>query len=179
MGVPDKMARVTRKDGVVVPYYVKWEGDKPMMDKVDPEKFKKCVGFRCCWWCGDKLGKYVTFVNAAISIVNRLSAFPPGHQDCATWAAEEFKPLDMDVRVVWTTDDVKVHKTKGGAILFVMGDPVNAVKFYKDGRAAEVAEIRAEIEQGLPRLFLSAAEMGQMTVERLMRDYDKGMELIP
>ena len=108
--------------------------------------------------------------------VNRTSAEPPSHYDCAFYAAQACpfltqprmrrneKDIPEDTRepagimlkrnpgvtLVWVTRHYKPFKAEGG-VLFRLGDP-GRVEFYAEGRKATRSEIMASIDSGMPIL---------------------------
>lgn len=86
----DKLPRDIR--GFPVPWFVDWmdgpEGRRtvPVFQAMDPHKLVAAIRHKKCWICGEQLGKFVTFTIGPMCVCNRLSAEPPGHLDCSTFA---------------------------------------------------------------------------------------------
>jgi hypothetical protein len=74
--------------GYPVPWFVEWVDDRPDFRIMDHEKWARAIRHKVCWLCGDVLGSYKTFVAGPMCGVNRTSAEPPSHFECATYAAK-------------------------------------------------------------------------------------------
>jgi len=48
-----------------------------------------CVRHKRCWLCGQPLGKFMCFVVGPMCAINKTSAEPPSHRDCALYAVQE------------------------------------------------------------------------------------------
>jgi hypothetical protein len=178
--LPARLARLPLDArGYPVPWFVQWIDGKPEFRVMDGEKFAHAIKRRRCWACGDALGAYMTFVIGPMCAVNRTSAEPPCHHECATWSAR-FCPflsrpkmvrreddlteacakgeaaLDRNPGVagLWTTRGYRPFEAKGASAtgwLIKMGDPTR-VEWYCEGRPATRAEVEASIDSGLPSL---------------------------
>lgn len=74
--------------GYPVPWFVPWLADgTPEFRAMDIEKWGLAVRDRRCWICGGPLGRWLTFPVGPMCGINRTSAEPPSHLDCATWSA--------------------------------------------------------------------------------------------
>ncbi|MEX3635998.1 hypothetical protein [Paraburkholderia sp. BR14320] len=162
--------------GFPVPFFVAWIDGKPDFRLADPDKMTTAVRFNRCWICGQPLGKYLAFVSGPMCTINRASAEPPSHLDCATFAAttcpflvlpkavrrdaklpeERADPAGVFVKhnpgvcAIWITKDYGVRRVDDG-VLFNMGEP-SEVLWYTQGRRASRAEVMTAIEAGLPLL---------------------------
>ena len=97
--VPEHMRRrpVDRR-GFPVPFFVAWvspmgvkmpEGmGEPDHRVVDAVKLALCLKFSLCWLCGKPLGKFRALVVGPMCLVNRTTAEPDSHVDCAEYAAK-------------------------------------------------------------------------------------------
>jgi hypothetical protein len=84
--------------GYPVPWFVQWFDDAnqptecgighPDYRVVDTRKMALAVRQRRCWICGGILGKYMAFTIGPMCALNRVSAEPPSHQDCAIFSAK-------------------------------------------------------------------------------------------
>jgi hypothetical protein len=76
------------KHGRPVPWFVAWIDGKPDFRVIGPGKVADAINFERCWLCGQHRGRYSTFVIGPMCAVNRISAEPPSHGDCAVYAAQ-------------------------------------------------------------------------------------------
>jgi hypothetical protein len=179
--------------GYPVPAFVQWmeEVGGKMMPRppgegfpdfriVDPVHMRACVFGNLCWVCGQPLGVHRAYVVGPMCTVNRNSAEPPSHVDCAEWsvkgcpflskpqmkrredevtktAVENVAGLMLThnpgVTAVWqTTEKLKPwHDGKGG-MLFDIGNP-EKVSWWKEGRTATVDEVSDALNKGIERLL--------------------------
>lgn len=192
--MPERIARlpIDPERGYPVPYFVQWFDDKPDFRIVDSRSLVKCVNMRLCWICGEPMGVRMIFVVGCMCVVNRVSAEPPSHLDCAEFAIkacpfltmpkmvrrENDLPPDMQapagmflernpaVSALWTTRQYTMELQESKP-LFFMGEP-ERVAFYREGRRATRAEILESINTGFPLLTdkLSPANLKQLEQER-------------
>jgi hypothetical protein len=73
--------------GYPVPWFVDWVDGKPEFRAMDGNKWESAVRYRLCWVCGGTLGVNKSFVAGPMCGINRTSAEPPCHLECATWSA--------------------------------------------------------------------------------------------
>jgi hypothetical protein len=179
--MPTRIARLPRNQaGYPVPWFVAWIDGKPDFRVIGIDKMRDALQFRQCWICGDTLGANVSFVIGPMCAVNRVSAEPPSHHDCAVFAATACPFLanpqmrrrdsnlpedtvDPDgiaisrnpgVALVWTTRTwslIPAHQ------LFNVGDPTRT-EWYARGRAATRGEVLESIASGLPLLEQAAEQ---------------------
>ena len=187
------MARPLNDKGYPVPWFVEWVDGKPEFRLMDPAKWGRAIRHRLCWLCGEALGANMTFVSGPMCGVNRTSAEPPSHHDCATYAAKACpfltlpKALRRDaglpdevrsvggigiarnpgVAMLWTTREFHVARVDNGYII-KMGEPIR-VEWYAQGRAATRAEVDESIRTGLPALQQIADQ--QQGAPELLRQY--------
>jgi len=176
-GVPD--FRVIRRDGIFDAYRFDW-----------------------CWICGRPRGRHAAFVIGPMCAVNRVSAEPPSHLDCAIYAARmcpflatpsmvrrERGLVEMGrvapagvmltrnpgVALVWSSKTWEPFKAPGGA-LFNIGDPT-ATRWYAHGRTATRDEVLAAIDSGLPTLREAADAEGAGA--QLDGELARALKLVP
>jgi hypothetical protein len=162
--------------GYPVPYFVDWIDGMPDFRVMDSRKLAACVYYKRCWICGEPLGQYKAFVIGPMCAVNRVSAEPPSHIDCAKFAAQAcpFLALPKAVRreanmpeetqvsgimlkrnpgvaLVWVTRSFRTVLVDNG-VLFDIGEPEQTF-WYAEGRLASRAEVMASVESGLPALY--------------------------
>lgn len=170
--------------GYPVPWFVDYVDGKPEFRAMDPEKWARAVRFKLCWVCGQRLGRYMTFVAGPMCGINRTSAEPPNHMDCAEWSArncpflsnpemirrvDEVVPADgpaiggfpllrnPGVTMLWTTDTFSVIPDGMGGRVISMGEPIS-VDWYACGKPATRDEVLRSVETGLPALEQLAAQ---------------------
>src|SRR4051794_7295681 len=54
---------------------------------MDAEKLALAHNQKRCWVCGEPLGAFKTFVIGPMCAINRTSAEPPSHRECAEFSA--------------------------------------------------------------------------------------------
>src|ERR1700752_594778 len=95
--MPERIAGLQRDHrGYPVPWFVVWldEHEQPVAPGEGRAEFRVLApgAIRdavrgACWICGQRMGRHMTFVIGPMCAVNRTSADPPSHHDCATYAA--------------------------------------------------------------------------------------------
>jgi hypothetical protein len=198
------MARPVDRRGYPVPWFVtvkdalgEWE-----FRVLDPQRSVEAVRRKVCWICGDQLGTYLNFVVGPMCGINRISAEPPQHRECAEFAVracpfmmlprarrrdanlpahaafdELHIPRNPGVMLIWTTKRFRPIRRSAG-FLFEMGAP-NWVSFWHEGRKATRAEIDASIAGGLPNLARMAEQDGAHAVAMLERMRTEFVKLLP
>lgn len=168
------------KRGYPVPWFVPWVDGVPIFPAMDPNKRRRAWGQRLCWVCGQKIGRVQAFVIGPMCAVNRTSAEPPCHLQCARFSArncpfltnpamkrvgDSYKgqALDLEnaagemiarnpgVTLVWQTLKAGVFPDGKGSYLFNIGKP-HSVEWFAHGRAATRDEVTASISSGVPFL---------------------------
>src|SRR5262245_25131465 len=165
--LPDRLQHL-RVDarGYVVPWFVQWvkagsdppepvppetPGAMPEFRIMDQDKWIRAVREKCCWVCGDRLGKYLTFVIGPMCGINRTTAEPPSHRECAEWSARncpflsrpqmvrrdydnlqaqhhvagEMLARNPGVTLLWTTRRYTIFNDGRGNPLIEIGDPTS------------------------------------------------------
>jgi hypothetical protein len=188
--IPSRIASLPRDArGYPVPWFVAWLRDgkpvpagtgAPDFRVVKPGAIPDAHNHGLCWICGDTLGAFRSFVIGPMCALNRISAEPPSHLECAEFAArvcpflsrpkerrnekdvpDHVAPAGHMIRrnpgvaLVWTTKRYKVVSDGNGGALFDVGKPEH-VRWYACGRTATRAEVIESIESGLPILRESA-----------------------
>lgn len=137
---------------------------------------KEAVQRGLCWVCGTHRGREAAFVIGPMCAINRISAEPPSHRECAKYSAdacpflstpsmkrrerglpEDYSNLagvmlkrNPGVACVWFSRKPTVERVPGG-VLFNVGEP-SRVLWRCQGRAATRAEVLASIDSGYPLL---------------------------
>jgi hypothetical protein len=171
---------------------VPWIDGKPEFRMGDQEKLVLAIKGSLCWVCGERLGRYKAFLIGPLCSINRISAEPPMHQDCAEFSAmacpfligkqlerregglpDAAPEVGVMIRrnpgcaAVWMTTDYQLVVANGG-ILFRIGEPT-AIKWYAKGREASRADVMASIESGLPILQAEAERESPEAVAELAK----------
>lgn len=201
--MPPAIAALPRnKAGYPVPWfaYVDDHG-VPDFRVVRAHGIPDAVRFELCWICGKQRGRHAAFVLGPMCGVNRVSAEPPSHLECARYAAqacpflatpsmhrrergieEHLPPAGLmlernpGVALVWSSRTWKRFSTPLGS-LFDVGEPTQT-SWWAHGRPATPEEVRASIESGLPVLReIAAQEPGGL--ENLERDLQRALATLP
>lgn len=160
--VPPRLARQPRdKHGRLIPWFVGYVDGQPDHRVVRPGGITDAVRFNVCFLCGQTLGGYKAFLLGPMCTINRVSAEPPSHKDCAVYAARacpflthpymrrrenlpedtvapdgEMNPRNPGASAVWTT---RTWARKPGLQLFTVGEPTS-VTWWREGRPATYKE---------------------------------------
>ncbi len=163
--------------GYVVPWFVAWENGKPEFRAMDKNKYMAALKKHLCWVCGQPLATRFAFVSGPMCGINRTSAEPPSHIECARWSARNCPFLsnpnmvrredgildnaklrdeapgfaivrNPGVALVWITREYEVFPDGRGKWLIQMGRP-HEVEFYCKGRPATRAEVMESIDSGI------------------------------
>lgn len=203
--IPKRMAGLPLdKHGRLVPWFVAWIDGRPDHRVADQQKFALAIRARLCWLCGEPLGRAKAFVLGPMCAVNRTTAEPPAHRDCATYSVavcpwlttprmnrrttglpEDY--VDPGGRMilrnpgavaVWITPAYTVKRLPNGLLIGV-GDP-DEVLWYAEGRPASRQEVLDSIDSGMPILREDAEKQGAFAVQQLLdRDYPAALTLLP
>jgi len=188
---------------VPVPWFASWVNGKPDFRYVTIERVAEAVRRGLCWTCGQPMGRNRAFVIGPMCAINRVSADPPSHRDCALYAVvacpflanpkavrrttgkpgETVEPAGImilrnpGVSLVWVTRRYEVEREPNG-VLFRLGDPDEAL-WFAERRSATRAEVMASIETGYPLLLESAEAESPAAVLALERMRDAPMRWLP
>jgi hypothetical protein len=195
--------------GYPVPYFVAYVDGRPDFRVMDAAKFARCINLNLCWLCGDKLGRYRTFVIGPMCALNRTTAEPPCHTDCAEYAARTcpfltlpkaarreanlpvggMKPAgemllrNPGVTLLWTCQGyraISAPAPEGGTgVLFRLLEDPVHVDWYAEGRAATRAEVLESIESGIPILMAAAEREGATSLAALRRSVLRALRHVP
>lgn len=201
--------------GYPVPHFVTWydeEGNPsprgegtPDFRVVDPAVLAECWTRRLCWVCGRRItSSRVAFVSGPMCGVNRTSAEPPSHHECADFAAQacpflarphmtrreagmpedtalpggEMITRNPGVALVWVTKKPGVRHDPRGGVVFYLGDP-ESVRWYACGRPATRQEVLDSIESGIPLLREVAEKDGPRALDLLDQMVEDFQPLLP
>jgi hypothetical protein len=145
------------------------------------------------------------FVIGPMCAINRNTAEPPCHRECAEFSVQACPFLrfpnrkrdgdDMPegrapggeeamithnpgVTCLWVTTSYKPYRAPNGDTLITVGAPVDVV-WWAHGRAASRDEVLASINSGLPLLRGLAEREGKDAIAALDSIIDRGMKLVP
>jgi hypothetical protein len=179
--------------GFPIPWFVHIDNGKADFRVIRPGGINIAHAKELCWLCGERRGAYLTFVVGPMCGINRVTAEPPCHRECAEYAAracpfltrplavrnERDMPEEADVAgfmikrnpgvsLLWTTKSYKPFRVEGGSgYLLRLGEPTD-LKFYAKGRKATLDEIWASVESGYPILEKMAQEDGDDAIKVLV-----------
>ncbi|MER9336468.1 hypothetical protein NKJ06_21150 [Mesorhizobium sp. M0293] len=192
--------------GFPVPWFVAWQDGKPLFPVLDPEKMRQALRHEKCWVCGQRLGAYKAFVIGPMCCVNRVTAEPPCHLECAQFAVlncpfmaspltkrtttddgtYKGQPIDKPagmmidrnpgVSCIWITKSFQIEN-HGGKPLWRIGPP-HKVSFWARSRVATRAEVEHSVVTGLPILRKVAALDGPAGMKALDRQIGTFWELV-
>lgn len=199
--VPDHMKGLRFDDGkgYLVPWFVQWDGNTPMFPVMDSGKLIRAIREGRCWVCGNSLGVFRASVVGPMCAVNRVSAEPPSHRDCALFSVMKcpfltnprrgrrdvegaVAPAGMmiernpGVSLVWISKGGTPFNDGRGGILFDIGDPEEAL-WYSRGRLATREEVKEAHDSGIPILRDACETEGDHAA--LTRLEEKAMALWP
>lgn len=173
-----RLAKLPVARGFPVPWFVAWlKNGEPEFRAMDPRKYRRAVGKRLCWVCGEPLGFNGTFVIGPMCAINRVSSEPPSHLECARWSARNCPFLtsrqlerredettagmkspggiairrNPGVTLLWTTPAWHYFSDGAGGVLIKLGDPIST-EWFARGRAATRVEVIESVRTGLPAL---------------------------
>jgi hypothetical protein len=201
--MPERIGRLPVDRGYPVPWFVEWIDGKPEFRIADGRKLRDAVRFDLCWICGEHRGRNVSFVIGPMCAVNRVSAEPPAHRDCAIYSAQRCPflanpamrrrerhlpedaavpagisiPRNPGVALVWSTRDYRIVPADGG-VLFHLGDPLETL-WFAHGRPATRDEVMGSIDTGLPILRDMAEQDGAAAVRQLDEQLRTALMLVP
>lgn len=180
-----------------VPWFATWIDGRPDFRYVTPARIGKAVEHELCWVCGQPMGRVRAFVIGPMCAINRVSADPPSHRDCAVYSAgacpflanprsvrretglpdgfaeRKAAPAGImftrnpGVALVWVARRYDVEWQSNG-VLFRLGDPTETL-WFAEGRRATRAEVDASVESGYPSLLEIAEAESPAAVRELER----------
>lgn len=189
--IPRRLQSLPLERGYPVPWFVAKVGEGYDFRCIDARKMKPAIQQRLCWICGQRLGTYLAFGIGPMCALNRTISEPPSHRGCMEWAIqvcpflaqrqEEQRethlpegvkeqagiPLKRQPGVIglWITKSYQPFDAPGGT-LFELGEPIE-VLWFREGRAATLAECLESIESGYPSLLELAQAQGDKAIRYL------------
>jgi hypothetical protein len=206
--MPDRIARLPRdKHKRPIPWFVHIEDDgTPDFRVIRRGGIEDALRFERCWVCGQQRGRHAAFLIGPMCAVNRTTAEPPSHLECAVYSAQACPFLttpkmrrrdtglggtlnpagiaitrNPGVGLVWssrTWGHYLVDGRLGGGLLFDIGEPTG-LSWWAEGRAATQEEVLVSINSGLPSLVEMAEKQGSRAVDQLQVMVSRAMELVP
>lgn len=204
--MPASIAKLPRDErGYPVPWFVAWIDGKPEFRCAGADKLQLAIREQRCWVCGEKfIDSIYAFVIGPMCSVNRVSAEPPAHPECALFSVKACPFLSKPkaqrresnlpeettagagfairrnpgVSLIWTTSYYKLERYPEGYLFRLYKDPAE-LSFWAEGRAATRAEIMESIETGLPILQKVAKEESATAERELAVMVEKAMHFIP
>jgi len=207
--MPAQIDRLPRnKAKYPVPWFVAFIGGVPDFRVIRPGGIQIALRQKICWVCGLPFQRQEdrAFVIGPMCAVNRVSAEPPSHEDCAVYSAthcpfltvpnmtrrERHKPEGVrcpagvmirrnpGVALVWVTGykSWSVFDDGDGGTLFHIGEPRKAL-WFAHGREAARAEVLASIDSGMPILREMAEAEGPDAVADLAVMRERALRHVP
>lgn len=206
--MPASVRRLPRdRRGYPVPWFIEWIDGVPDFRIMDARKLNRIIrGERSCWICGGKLSSRSSYVIGPMCAVNRTTAEPPSHPECALYAVKvcpflttprrsrqdgDHRPLpegakgnvagvmlerNPGVALIWTIKGRPLTRRAPNGILFNIGTPVE-LSWWAHGRPATREEILESIDSGMPAL--RAYCYTPTDVAALSAEYSRAMRLLP
>ena len=202
--IPKRIVKLPKdRRGHFVPWFIAWVNGEPDFRIIDAEKISEAVHARLCWICSEKLGRHLAFVLGPMCTINRISAEPPSHRECAEFALKHCPfltnpdqkrnprakpegatepagymiPRNPGVSVLWITRSYSLVRAQNG-VLFEVGEPVE-LSWWAEGRKATRQEIMASIRSGFPILHQMAEQEGPKAVKTLQAQLARAHTLLP
>lgn len=190
------------KRGYPVPWFVAWIDGEPDFRIMREEAIGDAWKNDKCWVCGQRMGRFRAFAIGPMCVVNRVSAEPPSHLDCATFSIQACPFLTrphMRRRTAGRPEEAKkpaghmIERNPGAMALWVTTKPRIKIEeglfrfdpafedltWWARGREASRDEVMESITSGLP-LLREAAEGGRPgDVRKLERELERAMTLVP
>ena len=205
--MPSRVARLRRdRLGRPVPWFVADVDGEPDFRIMDGRALALAIKEHRCWVCGERMtGPTAAFVIGPMCAVNRVSAEPPSHRECAVYSARVCPFLtkpnkrrresnmpegatetsggisirrNPGVALVWVSRHWKAWEDGSGGILFDVGTSIR-VLWFCEGREATREEVMESIDSGLPILQEMAQKDGPSAEAELARMVDVAMTLVP
>lgn len=206
-GLPPLPARMQHlaldERGYPVPWFVAYPNGQLDFRVADSEKMLRAMRFGNCWVCGEVTGRLRTFVIGPMCIVNRTTAEPPCHLECARYSAiacpfltlpkakrnERVLPDGVSepagemirrnpgVVCLWTATDFQLARVANG-YLYRLKDPTS-VEWYANGQAATREEVLDSIDSGFPILESMARVEGEPALKHLHDLYLEALVHLP
>jgi hypothetical protein len=206
IAIPYRMQRLPISDkGFPIPWFV-WIDENGVADFriLGPGKIGEAYRHHKCWLCGEPLGTWMCFTVGPMCVINRVSAEPPEHLECAEYAVKacpfltnpKMRRNDNDmpenhrelpgvmvkrnpgVTAIFVTRSFQAFRADRTGVLFRMGEP-ERVQWYAHGRKATREEVQQSISTGLPALEDMAVKEGKEAQQELYASITKAQPWLP
>lgn len=210
VSMPESMKSLPVARGFVVPWFVEWLDGVPEFRAMNMLKLQRAIRERLCWICGSVMrGINNPFVVGPMCVVNRISAEPPCHVDCARYSAQVCPFLSRSHMFRRDASDLlekcgeEMHMSPynnprnpgGAALYFTRGwqlihvregsgvlfemGPAVAVEWYTQGHRASRAEAEAILDAGIEVLRDEAQHDGREEIVWMEDKIKKARALLP
>ncbi|WP_443750333.1 hypothetical protein [Asticcacaulis solisilvae] len=178
--------------GIPVPWFVDWPGGKPDFRIVDGRKLIDGWKQDLCWICGQRLFAFRAWIIGPVSLINRCTAEPPAHPECARTALTHCPFLSnpemkrnkaaLPVRQSGGGELVEhnsglscawITKGRGGeminpgnGLMFRIFEP-HTVEWFRNGTRAGAEDVHAGFEDAARRLRDSDRRHGPAALHNL------------
>lgn len=176
-GLPELPARIKLLPvhrGFPVPFFVAKVDGQWDFQIADPEKRRLCINHDLCWICGQPMGVFKTFVMGPVAAMNRITAEPASHVECAEFAVqacpfmvnpsfqrgstdreEELMPAggvmlltNPGVSALWTSKKPPKPRSAAPSVVLEVGEPT-VVRWYVMGREATRNQVLVALDAGI------------------------------
>lgn len=203
--IPRNMLSLKRdKSGLPIPFFVVMESGIPEFRVADGRKALACVQHQRCWICGKEMepGRSV-FVVGPSALLNRVSAEPPSHSECARYAVrvcpfmsnpdfvrrkEHFPDGTISpglsikenpgVMLLWYASGYKIESSSNGGGLFIIPNPSKIV-YFRHGRKATGEEIQAALKASYDRFVQASKNASVESNAQLHSAFVQALKMIP
>jgi hypothetical protein len=191
------------RQGFPIPFFVADQSSpNPDFRVAGRPQFRAAVRAARCWVCGNpRRGGVAAFVIGPMCAVNRVSADPPSHPECAEYSVKVCPFLSRPqmrrraagikhtvnsmagipilrnpgVSVIWVCRQWQLTKIDNGWI-FDLGEP-STVSWWMQGRPAQRVEVLVAFESGMPLLRKQCEN--QQDRDDLAAAYQQAVALAP
>jgi hypothetical protein len=176
-----------------VPWFVAYIDGKPEFRAADSQKRMLALRDRLCWVCGEQMTQHLVFLLGPMCVINRVTAEPACHRDCAEYSAQACPFLTkphmcrreggMPTEGMRDAPGEAILRNPGAVALWgcrrfeTFGDgkggtmisvgPAEWVTWWCEGRTATREEVMASIDSGYPLLMNMARQEGFRAVQAL------------
>lgn len=204
--IPECMKHLKFDDrGYPVPAFVAWIDGNPEFRVASGEFMANAIRKKLCWVCGTPLNpKSHVFVIGGMCAVNKTTAEPPCHLECAEFSAKACPFLSKPkavrresnmpeesheapgvaikrnpgVTCLWVCQGYELFDDGNGGTLFRLPNP-SRVFWWSQGRKATRDEIMESINSGLPILESMAKQEGPHAEQLLQWSVIKALRFVP
>ncbi len=193
-------ARIPQGGTRPIPFFVTVIDGKPDFRLVDPLAFHQCVNLKLCWICGQPLGEGLAFVGGPLCAINRVTAEPASHPECADYAARVCPFMvnpSASMRDTNLPEHVEIPGVETGnpgltAIIltrrytalkvelrtYFRANRPTAIRWFREGREATRSEVQDAVAAAYHRL-LALRPTDEGTRRELARRLDDLGQYIP